>query len=125
MTRAIRILGVAGLLSAMLALGYPQVQAGRAGGPQVIVGVVPAGTSVFYDMPFEAGSPAIVSVAGNGASQLFVLLYDSDGHVAISNVNMSARPPATAVMNVYRSGMFRVEVRNVGVLNNAFTLTTN
>jgi hypothetical protein len=68
---------------------------------------------------------AVVSVAGDGQSQLFVLIYDSDGHVVISNANMRGRPPATAVMNVYRSGMFRVEVRNIGVLDNSFTLTTN
>jgi len=96
--------------------------AGRVGGPLYNVSTVPGGVSVYYDVYFADGEPAVVTVVGNGNSMLSVLIYDADGHVAMGTGFLDRRE---AVMDVYRGGMFRVEVRNVGISDNTFTLTTN
>jgi hypothetical protein len=121
MTRTIRTIAAVVILAAALVMA-PKAGAGRIGGPTTMMGTVPAATSVYYDIPFAAGDQAVVTLAGNGNSLVFVLIYDSDGHVAIGNGRMDRR---TAVMDVYRTGTFRVEVRNLGVFANNFTLTTN
>ena len=53
---------------------------------------------------------------------MFVLLYDSDGH-AVTGTGDANRKQVS--MSVYRAGVFRVEVRNLGIRDSAFTLTTN
>jgi len=122
MKRSIHFAGLAAVAAVMLGLTISTAHADRVGGPHVTAGLVPGGASVFYDMTFEAGKPAIVSIAGNGRSILAILIYDSDGHVTTSTGRLDRQ---RVTLDVYRTGVFRVEVRNVGVLDNAFTLTTN
>jgi len=97
-------------------------QAGRIGGPLSTVGAVSSTMSIFYDIRFAGGKQAVVSVAGNGSSVLELIIYDSDGHT-VSGVGRGDQK--TATMDVYRAGVFRVEVRNTGAAADAFTLTTN
>jgi hypothetical protein len=124
MNSLIRCMGTA-LIAAVATLSIPEAEAGRIGGPTTITGRIPGGTSVFYEVEFAAGEQAIVSAVGSGQSQVFVLIYDGEGNVATSNAHMNGRPPATAVMNVRRGGVFRVEVRNMGVFDTPFRLATN
>jgi hypothetical protein len=87
-----------------------------------MVGVVTAAGSVFYDIPFAAGDMAVVTVNGDAPSLLYVLLYDADGHVATGVGTMDTK---TVSMAVYRTGTFRVEVRNMALRDARFRLTTN
>jgi hypothetical protein len=69
-----------------------------------------------------APEPAVVTVTGDGDGTMNVLLRDADGHIAIGAGTLNQR---TVSMDVYRGGMFRVEVRNLGNRDLTFTLTTN
>jgi hypothetical protein len=122
MKRSIQTLGVFLATMMMFALANPSAEAGRIGGPLSTVVGTPSGTSVFFDVSFVAGERAVINVAGNGSSQVYLLVYDSDGHV-FEGVGLLDR--RTVIMNVYRTGAFRVEVRNLGLLPNIVTLTTN
>jgi hypothetical protein len=115
-------IGAIALVLMMLVLASPTATAGRVGGPMSTVGMAPLGESVYYDMSFTAGDRAVVTVKGNGRSILHVLLYDSDGHIATGVGSFDAK---TVTMDVYRTGVFRVEVRNIGLFDTQFKLTTN
>jgi len=121
MTRSISCVVIL-FAGSMLLQFSPAVTAGRTDGPLTTVSTVPADTSVFYDIHFAAGEPAIVTMTGSGTSMMFVMIHDFDGHVAVGRGTFDRK---TASMDVYRAGVFRVEVRNVGSRNNTFTLTTN
>lgn len=98
------------------------VRAGGRDGPVRTIGFAPAGTSVFYDIPFVADEPALVMVRGSGTSIMHVIVHDADGHVAVGNGRLDRK---LARMDVYRGGILRVEVRNLGIRDNAFVLMTN
>jgi hypothetical protein len=106
----------------MVTFAAMRANAGRTGGPLSIVLTAPGATSMFYDIPFNGGERAVVSVVGDGTSALHVILYDADGHAAIGN---QAGDRQTVAMDVYRAGMFRLEMRNLGTQPNVFLLTTN
>lgn len=116
------ILAAAALAVCLLIAAIPAAQAGRVGGPGYIVGVAPAVSSVSYDIPFAAGEMAVVTVAGDPAAVLEVLFYDADGHVATGVGTVDTQ---TVSMDVYRTGTFRVVIRNLGLRDAGFRLTTN
>lgn len=121
MKRAIQAIGalMAGLA---LSIAVNPVLAGRMEGPTSVVATAPVGLSVYYDMTLVAGEPTVMTVIGNGRSILFVMIYDADGHVA---VGAGSNDRKMVSMDVYRTGVFRVEVRNIGVADDTFTLSTN
>src|SRR6266542_1427728 len=96
--------------------------AGRVGGPMSSMSTAPAGASVYFDIPFIGDEPAVVTINGDGRSILHLYLYDGDGHVAVGDGSTDRK---TATMNVYRTGTFRVEVRNIGNNPDNFVITTN
>jgi hypothetical protein len=122
MKRSIHLFSTAILAAALLILAEPKVTAGRIGGPMSTVATAPGGQSVFFTVSFAAGEPAIVTVVGNGRSVLNLMIYDTDGHVAIG---AGGNDRKTARMDVYRAGVFRVEVRNISIYDDTFTLMTN
>jgi len=121
MKRLSQALGVVLVAAAVLALVSPAALAGRTGGPMSTVLRVPAGQSVYVDIPFDQGQ-AIVSIAGNGQTLMQVYIYDSDGHVATGVGSLDHK---TAQMDVYRPGMLRVAVTNAGIRDNMVTFMTN
>jgi hypothetical protein len=112
---------VALVLTALL-VAAPLAQAGRLGGPAVEYGMVPAGRSVFFDIPFVAREPATVAVMGNGPGNVDLYIYDGDGNVTVGS-GMAERRSAT--FNVYRTGLFRVELRNTGLIDSFVLVGTN
>src|ERR1700678_668609 len=84
---------------------------GRSGGQINTYVTVPSAQSVFFDVSFDAGS-AIASIYGHGQAFMQVSIYDSDGHV-VPGVGVGGRK--TARMEVYRPGVFRIEVANFGL----------
>jgi len=115
-------IGAFALVLTLFVLANGAATAGRVGGPLTTVGMVPSGESVYYDVSFTAGEQAIVNVQSNGRGILYVLLHDTDGHIATGVGSIAAK---TVIMDVYRTGVFRVEVRNTGLTDAAFRLTTN
>jgi hypothetical protein len=84
--------------------------------------IVPARQSAIYDMQFAAGEQAVVTVAGNGVTNLELFVYDADGHIIVGDGRYDRK---TARLDVYRTGSFRVEVRNLGPMDNTVLLITN
>jgi hypothetical protein len=121
MKRSMQIVVVVLVAGALLAFVNPASQAGRSGGPLNRTVMVPIGQSVFFDIAFDAGL-ATVSIRGNGGSIMQVYVYDSDGHVTTGVGNVDWK---SASVNVYRPGMFRVEVANVGIYPNTVIVSTN
>lgn len=123
MKRSTKLVGIVLLAILMLAYANPVADAGRVGGSWSTITRVPGGTSVFFDIPFAAGGQASVSIVGDGVSALQLLMYDSDGHTSVASGTLGR---LTVAMNVYRAGVFRVEVRNINVYQACnVTLTTN
>ncbi len=116
------LLAAAVLAVCLLIAAIPVARAGRVGGPGYLVGVVPAAGSVSYDIPFAAGEMAVATVAGDPGVVLEVLFYDADGHVAAGVGTVDTQ---TVSMDVYRTGTFRVVIRNIGLRDAGFRLTTN
>ena len=115
-------IGAAVLGIASLMLSVPSASAGRLGGPTSETLVVPGSQSVRMDMTFVAGERAVITVAGNGTTNLDLLVYDADGHVIVGEGLYDRK---TARVDVYRTGTFRVEVKNLGPSNNPVVLMTN
>jgi hypothetical protein len=79
MKRAAMILGVAAVLAfAGLA------QAGRLLGPGIDAKTAPAFGSVTYYETFRGGEEAVVSIVGDGATDLDVFVYDRFGNLVTS-----------------------------------------
>lgn len=124
MTTSVRGLGKSLIIVAVIALTSLPADAGRVGGPTAFSGVAPAGMSVFYEVSFSTG-PAVLNLVGSGTSQLYLIVYDTDGHIIVGNGVPNTIDSRVLQMNVYRAGTFRVEVRNMGIYDNAYRLTTN
>ena len=122
MKRLTQILGAAVIGIASLMLSVPSVEAGRQGGPMTQTIVVPTRQSVYYDMTFVAGERAVVTVTGNGAASLELFVSDAYGHITVGAGSNNRK---TARIDVYRTGSFRVQVRNLGAVNYTAVLTTN
>jgi hypothetical protein len=122
MRRFMHIFLAALLGAAAVTTCLPNAEAGRQGGPASGYAVIPANQSIFFDVPYVAGQAAIVTAVGNGTTNLQVFIYDADGHVAVGG-GFGDRKAAT--MDVYRSGVLRVEVRNDGPIGNVVFLGTN
>ena len=123
MKRPLLTIATIALVGLGLLSGDPiPAQAGRVGGPVTTLLFIPAYECVYVDAPFTVGEPAIVTIAGDGNSDLDLYLYDADGHVS----------PATgygdskfATMQVYRTGFFVSQVTNRGPWDATVVMTTN
>lgn len=117
-------LGVFILAASMLILTHTSAMAGRIGGPTSTSGLIATGGSVYYDIPFAAFERAVVTINGSSNAMLQVFMYDADGHV-VTSTGLADRKLITLSMDVYRAGVFRVEIRNLGNRDCSFQLTTN
>lgn len=105
-----------------LLLGSRSAQAGRIGGPASQAFTVLPYQSVYVDVFFQAAGRAVVSVEGNGSSVLNLYVYDGDGH---EFQGLGYRDRKSLAIDVYKAGVFRIEVRNLGQWSNSFILSTN
>ena len=110
------------VIAAVLTFSSENLNAGRRGGPASAAGYAYAYRSVFYDVPFVAGRSAVVALSGNGATNMELILYDSDNHIVVGT---GVADQKVVTMDVYRTGMFRIEVRNLGPRDNSFVIQTN
>lgn len=117
-----QLLSLAALALLAGALAIPSVHAGRMEGPLVTIGLVPGGLSAHYDVNLTEGEPAVIAIVGNGNAPVELIVYDADGHVSVGT---GAADRKTVILGVYRTGTFRVEVRNPRAADATFTLMTN
>jgi hypothetical protein len=110
------------VLLAQAPLPQPVADAGSITGPTSAASTAPAGTSVFYDVILLGGERTVITVIGNGRTILLLTVYDGDGH-AIMGVGVWDKKIAT--IDVYRTGTFRIEVKNMGNVDNTFFISTN
>jgi len=107
---------------ALAAVATQRAEAGRVGGPVVDNVTLAPGQIISFNVQFAAGATASMAVMGNGAGNVELYIFDGDGH-AIRGGGAFERRVAT--MNVYRTGYFRVEVRNTGAVATTLTVGTN
>jgi hypothetical protein len=88
---------------------------GRASGPGRTTKVVRSGGMMVFHETFRGGEPAVVSISGDGDSDLDLFIYDENG-ILICRAN-SRSDDETCRWNPRWTGPFRIEVRNLGVAN--------
>lgn len=116
-----RKLALLGLVAVLALSGV--VEAGRIPGPGVDTRRCEAYSSVTYYDTFRGGELAVVSIVGDGDTDLDLFVYDNAGNLIVRGIGLTDRetvrwtPPAT--------GTYRIVVRNLGGVWNRYSLATN
>ena len=120
MSRKFLSMALAGFLT--LAAGST-LQAGAVGGPKWDNFTVPSYTTVTYRTNFYAGELAVVSVVGDGYTDLDLYVYDENGHLIASGTDLI---DGCAVKWIPKwTGQYTIKVVNRGSDYNNFRLRTN
>jgi hypothetical protein len=115
---------VAMALSVALALTVGGVAlAGRVPTPGFDVARAQARSTVTYHETFRGGEVAVVSIVGDGDTDLDLFVYDEFNNLVAFANGLSDRE--TVSFTPRWTGRFRIEVRNLGGVWNEFTLRTN
>lgn len=108
----------------VLTLGpVPTTEAGRNPGPGAAVSRVPANGTTTYHATFRAGEAAVVSIRGDGDTDVDVFVYDDAGNLITSGVGLT--DVETVSWTPRWTGTFRIVLRNLGGVWNEVRLTTN
>jgi hypothetical protein len=122
MIRSKRLVFIA-LIALGMVMAYGRLaEAGRLGGPASEAITVAPFQSYAVNVTFLSGRPAMIAVEGNGVSPLEVYVYDGDGHT-FTAVGRWDRKRLT--INVYKQGVFQIEIRNPGPWSNTCIVSTN
>jgi hypothetical protein len=118
-----RVLGVAALGVGLVLAGGAAVQAGAVGGPKVLHTAVLARSTDVYHVSFRAGEMAVVTVIGDGDTDLDLYVYDAFGNLVGSDEDLTD----TCVVSFLppRTGVYTIRVVNRGNVYNNYTITTN
>ena len=84
--------------------------------------VVHAFQSVTFEVPFRSGRPAVVTLSGNGATSLDLIVYDADDHMT---VGVGVRDQKVVELPEHGTGTFYIEVPTFGSVDNTFVISTN
>lgn len=100
-----------------------QESKGRVGGPVRHRDSVRARHHDIYNVRFYGGEPAIVTVVGDGDTDLDLRIYDQNGNLICRDTDYTDR-------NYCRwqplwTGNFRIKVTNLGRVYNRYTISTN
>lgn len=99
------------------------VERGARGGPRTANDCVLARSTDLYTITFRGGEDAVVSVIGDGDTDLDVYVYDENGHLLVSDRGYSDR--ALVAWRPIWTGPFLIEIRNLGLVYNCYGLATN
>ena len=97
--------------------------AGRVPGPGSATERVLAFDTDVYRITFRGGETARIVVAGDGDTDLDLYVYDEHGHLIASDTDLTDFCVVT--FHPRWTGAFRVEIRNLGSVYNAYTIATN
>lgn len=117
LTIGVIVIGIAGSL-----FGDSFAHAGGVNGPTSTTVSIPSRQSAYFDVPFVAGQPAIITIAGTANADLELFIYDASNQIFVGQGNADNR---TATINMIRGGTLRVHVRNPSGRDNTFVLNTN
>ena len=117
-----RILLGALIVGTILATSFQPVDAGRMGGRGTFHAMLFPSEIASFDVALAWGDPGVVTAYTLGRSDLELVVYDGDGNVWVGSGLWGRR--ATRI-NVYRTGTFRIEIRNVGAEACNFVVHTN
>lgn len=106
------ILGLAGV-----------VEAGRIPGPGVDSRRCEAYSSVTYYDTFRGGEMAVVSIVGDGDTDLDLFVYDNAGRLIVQGIGLTDRETVRWLPST--TGTYRIVVRNLGGVWNRYSLATN
>ncbi len=96
---------------------------GRPRQPATLRDRVLAGQTDNYKIRFRGGEPAIVSVTGDGGTDLDLRIYDEGGNLICSQPDNSDR--CYCRWQPLWTGTFRIQITNHGSVSNNYTLRTN
>ena len=106
-----------------LLLGAASVEAGRVPGPGKDLKIVQARSTVTYYETFRANELAVVSIVGDGSTDLDIYVYDENGNFITAATGLS--DVETVTFTPAWTGVFRIEVRNLGSTWNEYALATD
>jgi hypothetical protein len=118
---SIRHIAAALCLTTFVALNT--AEAGRRPGPGIDETRCEAYSSVTYHDEFYGGELAEVLIIGDGDTDLDLFVYDENGNLIVSDTGSS--DVCHCQWNPRWTGVFRIEVHNLGDVWNAYTLETN
>lgn len=96
---------------------------GAVGGPRGTVDIVQARSADNYVVAFRGGELAIVSIRGDGDTDLDLYIYDENGNLIVSGTGPTDRE--TVSWTPAWTGNFRIRVVNLGRVWNRYALVTN
>lgn len=96
---------------------------GAVGGPKYALSRVSAGGTDIYHFSFRAGEPAIVTVSGDGDTDLDLYVFDNDGNLVDSDTDYS--DDCLCVWTPLWTGQFTIRIRNRGRVYNSYVIHTN
>ncbi len=100
-----------------------QQSKGAVAGPQRHRDRVLARDTDTYSIAFRGGEPARVAALGDGDTDLDLFVYDQNGNLVCSDDDSTDQ--TVCGWTPAWSGNFRVRIRNLGGVYNAYTLMTN
>lgn len=96
---------------------------GAVGGPRYNYSSVSAGGTDVYNISFRAGELAIVTVVGDGDTDLDLYVYDNNGNLIDSDADYTDNCVCTWTPRW--TGNFRIKIVNRGRVFNRYVLRTN
>ena len=100
------------------------MEKGRMGGPTTHYDRVEAYTTdVYSDITFYAGETAMINVIGDGDTDLDCYVYDEGGHLIDSDEDYT--DVCNLIWTPRWTGPFELQIKNLGSVWNAYSITTN
>jgi hypothetical protein len=107
-------------LTMFASLGHAAAQADPLGGAKQQTTSVVAGGTDTYRLMLMGGEDTIIRVRGDGDTDLDLLVYDENGNLVASDVNLG--DSCTVHMRPRWTGPFIIKVVNRGSVYNAYTI---
>ena len=96
---------------------------GAVGGPKYNISSVSAGGTDVYNITFRAGELAIVTVIGDGDTDLDLYVYDNNGNLIARDADYT--DDCIVTFTPRWTGNFRIKIVNRGRVYNRYVLRTN
>ena len=84
---------------------------------------VDSNSTVYYEAYFRGSEAAAVSVSGDGDTDLDLYIYDEYGNLMASDTDITDQ--CIVGFTPKRTGCYRIEVRNLGNVYNAYRFIAN
>lgn len=107
---------------ALLATNMSVALAGPTLGPGYAVRRVNANSTMIFNETFRGGEQAVVSIVGDGTTDLDLYIYDNNGRLVDRAIGLTDRETITFFPSF--TSNYRIEVRNLGSVWNEFSIVT-